>query len=262
MMRSMSTPPATTNADRDRSTRDADPAPATPVRVDVPGDAPRRPLVGISMDVAAGIPRLRRPYLEAIDAAGGVPVPLPPVPEAAVRLLARCDALVLSGGDDPDVRVFGAAVHPKARLVHEDRQRTELALLGAADARPELPVLGICLGMQYLALAAGGHLDQHLPDTCPTADLHWNRRTHTVEGALGSGEVLSHHRQAIDDPGDLEVVGVAPDGVIEAVRDPRRRHALGVQWHPERTAEPAFGRDLLANLVAAAAEHAQRDATG
>jgi len=212
----------------------------------------RRPLIGVTMDLVDDQARLRRPYLRAIEAAGGIGVPLAPVPGTAAMLLDRLDGLVLSGGDDPDTTGFGEPVHPEATLIAGDRQRFELELLDLVDRqRPDLPLLGICLGMQLMGLHAGGRLDQHLPDTLETADLHWNGVRHEIAGEL-AGEVYSHHRQALASSGRFEVVATAPDGVIEAIRDPGRRFRLGVQWHPERTDDPATGSGIFAGLIRAA----------
>jgi putative glutamine amidotransferase len=106
-----------------------------------------------------------------------------------------------------------------------------------------------------MALHAGGVLDQHLPDTLATAADHWERTEHAVDGLLGTGQVHSHHRQAITDPGRMRIVARAHDGVIEAVDLPpeeTRSLYLGVQWHPERTADEHLGRDIIWRLVDAA----------
>lgn len=110
-----------------------------------------------------------------------------------------------------------------------------------------------------MGLHAGGKINQYLADNLPTADDHWEKRSHSVEGDLGRGVVQSHHRQALIDAGSLTVVASAPDGVIEAVRDANRPFYLGVQWHPERTAERTLGLGLFQQLVEAAAEHARRN---
>jgi gamma-glutamyl-gamma-aminobutyrate hydrolase PuuD len=191
-------------------------------------------------------------YADQVAAAGGMPVLLPCVPELAAVYADRLDAFVLTGGDDPIMEPFGRATHPKARPIDPRRQAFELALLRALEARPQRPVLGVCLGMQLMGLHAGGDLDQHLPDALTTAGDHWGRRTHAVEGELGRGVVHSHHRQAIRDPGALRVVARAADGVIEAVQAADRHFYLGVQWHPERTGDAALGIELFRRLVRAA----------
>jgi putative glutamine amidotransferase len=209
------------------------------------------PLIGITADADAERFFLRRPYVDAVARAGGVPVVLVPS-SAGLAAARRCDGLILSGGDDPDMAAFGRPTHPRATPIAADRQRFELDLLAWLESEPDRPVLGICLGMQLMALTAGGELEQHLPDVWPTAAEHWGHRPHPVAGRLGEGIVSSHHRQAVTDPGRLEVAAVAPDGLIEAVRDPSRRFHLGVQWHPERTPDHALGAAILEQLVAAA----------
>ena len=215
-----------------------------------PTDARTR--VGITVDVDSTGYRSKFPYAEMVLEAGCVPILLPCHVESIPEYLACCDAFVSTGGDDPDMEPFGAPNHPKATLIDPRRQAFELALLTHLEDT-EHPLLAICLGMQLMALHAGGDLDQHLPDTLETAALHWDGATHPIEGEMGIGDVYSHHRQAIIDPGRLEVVARAPDGVIEAVRDPLRPTRLGVQWHPERTASGTFGRGLFENLADSAA---------
>ena len=141
------------------------------------------------------------------------------------------------------------ATHDQASPVSRLRQDFELAMIRALESEPDQPVLGICLGMQLMGLHAGGRLDQHLPDTLSTAADHADGTPHPIDGPLGTGIVWSRHRQAITDPGSLEVVARAEDGVIEAIADPHRPMYLGVQWHPERTDDPVLGADLFRRLV-------------
>jgi putative glutamine amidotransferase len=103
--------------------------------------------------------------------------------------------------------------------------------------------------MQLMGLHSGGTLEQHLPDVLPTAALHWDRRAHTISGEIGAGTVNSHHRQALSDPGRLEVIAIAEDGVIEAVHDASRPFYVGVQWHPERTDDVSLGLGLIQKFV-------------
>jgi len=219
-----------------------------------------RPLVGITTDLAEHPNGVRvftyRPYAEAIERAGAVPVLLPPAVKSVEAYVDRLDAFLLTGGDDPCTEPFGVPTHPSAVRIHPDRQAFETALLERlARSKPDTPVLGICLGMQLMALVAGGRLDQHLPETCPTHAMHWEQE-HAVEpagdGAFAlRGVVRSKHRQAVADPAGMLVIARAPDGLIEALCDPARRFFLGVQWHPERTADPVVGRAVFEALVAA-----------
>ena len=119
-------------------------------------------------------------------------------------------------------------------------------------------MLGICLGMQLMGVHAGCKLIQHLDDDLRDAERHRGNRLHRVETELGAGEVASSHHQALADAGRLQIIGRSDDGVIEAVRDPSRPFAIGVQWHPERTLDPALGLGVIRRLVDAARDRAGR----
>ena len=218
-----------------------------------PRPAPQGPLIAVGPDIRDGRVRVATALLEAIDRAGGVPVVLGHTPSSAVRVLDECSGLVLSGGDDPRMEAFGVPTHAKSVVVHPQRQALDLALLQAAQQRAELPVLGICLGMQYMGLVAGGALEQHLPDVLATAPDHADNAVHAVHGQLGQGSVVSHHRQALTHAGSFDIVARAPDGVIEAIGDPDREWVMGVQWHPERMGQGPLGDGLFEQLLCAAA---------
>jgi putative glutamine amidotransferase len=218
----------------------------------MPGPA-FRPLIGISADADADRYSLRQSYIDAVIAAGGLPVILPCRAELAADFVARCDGILLSGGDDPHMEHWGQTTHPRAKPMHPDRQAFEIALLRALDQRPQIPTLGVCLGMQLMGLHAGGSLNQHLPDTLPTAEDHRGGHLHAVQTRLGQGAVASFHHQALTDAGVMQVIGTSADGVIEAVQRPDRPFYLGVQWHPERTNDPQLGVGVIRRLVEAAA---------
>lgn len=204
--------------------------------------------IGITVDMDSSSYKSRHGYADMVARTGATPLLLPCVVEAIPEYLACCDAFITTGGDDPDMEAFGVPNHPKVTLIDARRQAFERTLLQQLE-RTDHPLLAICLGMQLMALEAGGSLEQHLPDTLETAAIHWDGQTHSVDGSLGRGEVFSHHRQAITDPGTLEVVARAPDGVIEAVKAPEHPSRLGVQWHPERTHFEPLGSALFQHLV-------------
>jgi putative glutamine amidotransferase len=219
---------------------------------ELPGSRVRKPLIAITSDVDGARYVLKSNYVARVVEAGGLPVILPPVAALAPEQVERFDGFILTGGDDIDTRPFGIALHAESCVMDPRRQEGEQALLDALDARAEVPVLGICLGMQLMGFRAGAKLIQHLPESCPTGELHLSDRIHRVSGDLGSGEVMSWHHQALADPGRLTVIARAADGVIEGLKDPDRPFYIGVQWHPERTPDPALGLGVIRRLVDAA----------
>lgn len=200
-------------------------------------------------------------YARAVEAVGGVPVLLPPQTDAAAGpVLARLDGLVVSGGPDVDPELYGAEPHPATGSPRPERDRWELALL-AASRDVGLPVLGVCRGMQLLAISAGGSLEQHVPDRvgherhAPAVDAYGE-----VDIAVTSGSLLQrlvgdrvavscHHHQAVASHPGLVATARADDQTVEALEDPAARFRLGVQWHPEMRED----QGLLAGLAAAAA---------
>jgi putative glutamine amidotransferase len=197
-------------------------------------------------------------YVDRVVAAGAVPVLLPPVvPELARAAVERVDALVLTGGADLDPSCYGAEAHPETSGCSPRRDAWELALARAA-ADVDLPVLGVCRGLQLLNVAYGGDLEQHLDavgahrSTPGTFDKHTVRLAGgVVEQVVGRSPVpvASHHHQGIGRIGDgLTVTARADDGTVEALEDASRRFCVGILWHPEET-EGAAGIGLFEALV-------------
>jgi putative glutamine amidotransferase len=174
---------------------------------------------------------------------------LPPAVSQTDHFLAICDGFVFTGGDDPHMEQWGISTHECATPVAQERQEFETALLTSLQERKTVPVFGVCLGMQWMGLVAGGTLEQDLQE--PQAKHHIQGQ-HAITGELGEGLVHSHHHQALVDAGTLSVVANADDGVIEAVRDYSRAWYVGVQWHPERTENSLLGQDLFNQFVKAA----------
>jgi putative glutamine amidotransferase len=187
-------------------------------------------------------------YVRAVQGAGGLALELPPDPHADPELvLDHVDGLILAGGSDVDPGCYGAEADSQTSHTWPDRDRFEGALARRAVAR-EMPVLGICRGMQMLNVALGGTLEQHLPDR-----LGSDRHRHTPgvfadhdvrlePGSLAARAagaerlaVKSHHHQAVGRMGEgLAATGWSvPDDVVEAVELREHPFALGVLWHPE-----------------------------
>jgi putative glutamine amidotransferase len=205
-----------------------------------------------------------RAYVSAVQRAGGIGLVLPP-DEAMVTdpdlLLDRVDGLILAGGADIDPASYGAEAHPETRGTWPERDRFELALARRALER-DLPLLGICRGMQLLNVALGGTLDQHLPDSTgggahrTLGGTFSEHRVRLEPGSLARAAagreafiVWSHHHQGVERVGEgLLVSGWAEDDLVEAIELPDRRFALGVVWHPEEDSESR----VIAALVEAA----------
>jgi putative glutamine amidotransferase len=229
-----------------------------------------RPLIGLSTyreqarwgvwDQPADL--LPTTYADAVARAGGVPILLPPVdPSGAPEVVARLDGLVVSGGADVDPGRYGARPHPRTVSWRSDRDAWELALLDAADGR-DLPVLGICRGMQVMAVQHGGTLDQHLPESVghethsPGGEEFGNVDVETCPGSrlrmlVGDrSNVGCHHHQSVREHPGFAPAAYAEDGTLEAIEAPGDRFLLGVQWHPETRADAGLFSGLVAAAVA------------
>jgi len=214
-------------------------------------------------------------YTSAIVRAGGLPLIVPSLVRnhgLTERVLDRADAVLVPGGRDIDTRRLGLGpLHPEARVAPAEQQDADVALVHAALAR-DLPILGICWGMQLLGAVGGGAVHQHLPDDAPSDvrhfhDVHEGLVEHGVNLVAGSRVaaayepavdghfvVPSGHHQALASTGpDWFVTARADDGIIEAIESRKHRFAVGVQWHPER-AQPVGSQDgIFRALVEAAA---------
>jgi putative glutamine amidotransferase len=196
-------------------------------------------------------------YVAAVTVAGGRAVLLPP-DDLDTDVLRILDGLVLSGGADLGPELYGADPAPHT-VTRPERDAAEMLLARAALTR-DLPVLGVCRGMQLLTVAAGGTLHQHLPDVLghdrhrPAPGVYGEHEARFTPGSriatLMGDDTRVHcfHHQGVDDPGTLTVTGRAEDGTAETVEDPAHRFVLGVQWHPEVTRD----KRLFGALVAAA----------
>ena len=222
-----------------------------------------RPVIGLTLDAEepggySKLPwyALRKNYFAVLAEAGALPVALPHHADLSEAYLDRVDGLLVTGGAfDVDPSLYGGGpAHPTVTL-KSGRTAFELAATRGALKR-DMPVLGICGGQQLLAVALGGTLIQHIPDSIEGALQHEQPNPRTEPGheiSVAPGTLLarvvegrprmavnSAHHQAVDRPGEGAVVNArAPDGVVEGLEHPGYRFALGVQWHPEYAVDPA-----------------------
>lgn len=237
-----------------------------------------RPVIGVTLDSEkAGTPEnpayslypwyaLRENYMSSLIEAGGLPMALPHDTSLTAQILDTIDALVVTGGAfDVDPGLYGDGDRHETVILKQGRTAAELALLQGALER-DMPILGICGGQQLLAVALGGSLIQHIPDSIEGALAHEQPNPRHEAGhpvriepgtllarIVGTGEmqVNSSHHQAVRDPGRGRVNALAEDGVIEGIEDPARRFCLGLQWHPEFGIDPG-DRRVFEALVSAA----------
>ncbi len=231
--------------------------------------------VGITcvLDEEQGVARLGQDYIQAVEKAGGIPVPIVTADEKLfTRLLDMVKALVLSGGGDLDPCFFGEEPCAGLGAISPRRDRQEIRLASLALER-DLPVLGICRGAQVLNVAAGGTLYQDLasgrgpglehvqkaPRPHPFHSIKVEDRTLLKKalGGLASLKVNSFHHQAVKTPArGVKISALSPDGVIEGLEFPDHSFALGVQWHPENLARVGErgGQELFDALLQVAAK--------
>jgi len=240
-----------------------------------------KPLIGVTPDFNAGDRKewggreatffLRARYVRAIEDLGGVPVILPLAEDRADRrrLLEKVDGLLLTGsGPDLAPSLYGERQRYKFRVMSRRRADFELDVARMAAAS-DLPLLGICGGMQAMNVAFGGSLIQDIAGELDSALLHQQRApatelSHAVEVApksllrriLGTARIRvnsSHHQSVKRVAPSFAASAVASDGVIEAIESPAHRFLLGVQWHPEFLYDRhALHRKLFQALLKAA----------
>lgn len=222
-----------------------------------------KPVIGLTMDsgkpsqepgkfnYAKYVPwyALRQNYAEAISHHGGLPIMLPYHAEHNLQVLDLLDGLVVTGGDFDISPTHYGEKDSGARIINAPRTEFEWGLIKKAY-NTDIPIFGICGGMQLLNVVLGGSMIQHIPDEVPGHVEHEQKNPHyepvhevhapnkdTIIGEFldgGSVSVNSTHHQAVDKLGEgLTVAATAPDGIVEAVENTNKRFCVAVQWHPE-----------------------------
>ena len=231
-------------------------------------EAQERPVIGITANHEGIDATLREAYCRQIVAAGGTPLIIPAIDDAEVIIntLSRLDGIVLSGGGDYNPLWCGEEPSPKLHNINAVRDRAELLTTRLAYNR-QIPMLGICRGIQTLAMALGGHVEQdnsHRATVKHSQDADREEPTHTVMLASDSTihtiynkekiAVNSFHHQVVDEPGKhFRATAFSADGMIEAIESTEHKAVMGVQWHPEWLEED--GLPLFQWIVARAAEY-------
>ncbi|WP_317322834.1 membrane dipeptidase [Leyella lascolaii] len=212
-------------------------------------EAERKPLIGITANYTDGDASLRDRYYTQIADAGGVPVIIPPLADKdiIINTLDNIDALLLTGGADHNPLWSGQQPQPGLHNINQARDLPELLATRLACNR-QMPILGICRGMQTIAIALGGEVCQDIPHT-PQLIKHSQEAdrtepTHSVDiepdsalhGIFGTDRIFvnSFHHQAVTSPGKgMRITATAPDGTAEAMESTCHKPVIGVQWHPE-----------------------------
>lgn len=188
-------------------------------------------------------------YVQHLERAGAVVVVLPPRLDAddalVTGLLAHLDGVVIAGGADVEASRYAALPHSSVQEARPDRDEFELAV-ARVTAQTRLPLLGICRGMQVMSVAAGGTLEQHLPDRVghddhsPAPGIYASHKVSVEEGTLlaeilgdGPHVVPTYHHQAVATHPGYAATAWHADGTLEAMEDPAYPFRLAVQWHPE-----------------------------
>ena len=236
-------------------------------------EADKRPVIGITGNYEDLTCKLGRGYYQSVVEAGGVPVVIPPVADkhVIINTLEHIDALILSGGGDINPLWAGEEPSPKLHGINQERDLPELLIARLAYNR-QIPMLGICRGIQTLATAFGGKVSQDISDVATikhSQDADRSEATHSVTIDEDSTlfniykeekvMVNSFHHQAVAEAGDkFRVVAKSADGIIEAIESAEFKSILGVQWHPECLEE---GLPLFQWLVAEAKSYREAHRT-
>ncbi|MCE9584880.1 MAG: gamma-glutamyl-gamma-aminobutyrate hydrolase family protein [Planctomycetes bacterium] len=236
-----------------------------------------KPLIGLNLNQDKDIFTLQKHYWDAVIACGGVPMPIGPLPtiDDVDAVLEMLDGLILTGGGDIDPARYGQKPHESFAPVAQPKHDADFQLAARA-LEFEIPILGVCYGMQLLTVLHGGDLVQDVPTMVKGALEHWGEppkdAAHPIrieKGSLihriqGCDTMLvnSHHHQAAGKTGTFRVTARSEDGVVEAVEpaEPGKSFLLGVQWHPERMTNDPAGFAPYRALVEAAGRY--RDGSG
>ncbi|HIN94501.1 MAG TPA: gamma-glutamyl-gamma-aminobutyrate hydrolase family protein [Planctomycetes bacterium] len=211
-------------------------------------------------------------YLDAVRAAGGVPILLAPGEAAWESLLTKIDGLLLAGGGDVNPDRYGSSGHAEVYGVDQERDAFEFQLVPWAIDR-KLPLFGICRGAQVINVALGGTLIEHLPDVLGVEDTHRLPARQAVDHAIELtpasrlaefyqqttfSAASSHHQAVRDVAAALTIAGRAPDGTIEALEMAEHPGLIAVQWHPEMTAaKDPLQQRLFSAFIEICREHRQ-----
>ena len=227
-----------------------------------PASAEARPIIGITTDLEDKSNLIESAYSKAVEFYGGAPVLIPTVAETSgsdflFSIVSAIDGLLIPGSRDMDPKFYGESPHPAIKPMSPERTETEFSVLRLALER-DMPVLGICGGMQFINVFYGGSIHQDIKALLPDALCHEGGEVHdvtvlpdTVFGGFAEEKefgIKSYHHQAINSVGEgLRVSALAPDGIVEGFESADGR-VMGFQWHPElertRLSELIFTRFL------------------
>ncbi len=227
-----------------------------------------RPLIGIttSSQQQTGSFCLRREYVDAVRLAGGLPMLLPPGEPHPASILEWADGIIFSGGGDIDPANYNGASHPTIYNLDAERDRFELSLAQLA-LKTDIPILGICRGLEILVVATGGNLVTHLPEAFGEEIPHRQEQScpcqHNVQitpgtrlsSTIGAGEasIISwHHQAASSITSSWQIAARASDGVIEALEHKDHPWAIALQWHPELAINDTRQQRIFRSFVTAA----------